>query len=87
VINSIGGLSDNIFNVYPKLYFVEGKIITSFLLYLFELLTVLLAYHPVCKGDTFPVHGGMRTVKFKVIETDPSKFCIVAHDTLVHPTN
>src|SRR5277367_583344 len=36
------------------------------------------AYQPVRRGDTFQVHGGMRTVEFKVTETDPSKFFIVA---------
>ena len=36
------------------------------------------------KGDTFLVRGGMRTVEFKVIETDPSEFCIVAQDTVIH---
>jgi hypothetical protein len=43
-----------------------------------------LAYRPVRKGDTFLVHGGMRTVEFKVIETDPAEFCIVAQDTAIH---
>lgn len=43
-----------------------------------------LAYRPVRKGDTFLVRGGMRTVEFKVIETDPSEFCIVAQDTVIH---
>jgi transitional endoplasmic reticulum ATPase len=43
-----------------------------------------LAYRPVRKGDTFLVRGGMRTVKFKVIETDPAEFCIVAQDTVIH---
>lgn len=36
------------------------------------------------KGDTFLVRGGMRTVEFKVIETDPAEFCIVAQDTVIH---
>lgn len=44
----------------------------------------LIAYRPVCKGDTFLVRGEMRTVEFKVIETDPSEFCIVAQDTVIH---
>jgi hypothetical protein len=34
--------------------------------------------------DTFLVRGGMRAVEFKVIETDPSPFCIVAPDTVIH---
>jgi transitional endoplasmic reticulum ATPase len=44
----------------------------------------LEAYRPVRKGDTFLVRGGMRTVEFKVIETDPSEFCIIAQDTVIH---
>ena len=44
----------------------------------------MTAYRPVRKGDTFLVRGGMRTVEFKVIETDPSEFCIVAQDTVIH---
>ena len=27
------------------------------------------------QGDTFPVRGGMRTVEFKVVETDPAEYC------------
>jgi len=42
------------------------------------------AYRPVRKGDTFLVRGGMRTVEFKVIETDPSEYCIVSQDTVIH---
>ena len=44
----------------------------------------LEAYRPIHKGDTFVVRGGMRAVEFKVIETDPSPFCIVAPDTVIH---
>ena len=43
-----------------------------------------VAYRPVRKGDTFLVRGGMRTVEFKVIETDPAEYCIVAQDTVIH---
>ncbi|KAJ9559442.1 LOW QUALITY PROTEIN: hypothetical protein OSB04_014056 [Centaurea solstitialis] len=39
------------------------------------------AYRPVRKGDFFLVRGGMRSVEFKVIETDPSEYCVVAPDT------
>ncbi|GKV18976.1 hypothetical protein SLEP1_g29281 [Rubroshorea leprosula] len=38
-------------------------------------------YRPVRKGDLFLVRGGMRSVEFKVIETDPGEYCIVAPDT------
>lgn len=44
----------------------------------------LEAYRPIHKNDTFIVRGGMRAVEFKVIETDPSPFCIVAPDTVIH---
>lgn len=42
------------------------------------------AYRPVRKGDIFLVRGGMRAVEFKVIETDPGNYCIVAPDTMIH---
>merc|ERR1712159_246669 len=41
----------------------------------------LEAYRPVRKGDTFLARGGMRGVEFKVVETDPYEYCIVAPDT------
>ncbi|KAF9927212.1 AAA ATPase cdc48 [Linnemannia zychae] len=44
----------------------------------------LEAYRPVRKGDLFLVRGGMRAVEFKVIETDPAPYCIVAQDTVIH---
>ncbi|KAL3528374.1 hypothetical protein ACH5RR_007696 [Cinchona calisaya] len=39
------------------------------------------SYRPVRKGDLFLVRGGMRSVEFKVVETDPPEYCIVASDT------
>jgi len=44
----------------------------------------LEAYRPVRKGDLFLVRGGMRAVEFKVCETDPAEYCIVAPDTVIH---
>lgn len=44
----------------------------------------LEAYRPVRKGDIFSVRGAMRTVEFKVIETDPSPHVIVAPETSIH---
>ncbi|KAJ1694373.1 hypothetical protein LUZ63_011071 [Rhynchospora breviuscula] len=41
----------------------------------------LEAYRPVRKNDLFLVRGGMRSVEFKVIETDPAEYCVVAPDT------
>ncbi|VDP05293.1 unnamed protein product [Soboliphyme baturini] len=42
------------------------------------------AYRPVRKGDCFSITGAMRTVEFKVVETDPSPYCIVAPETVIH---
>ncbi|KRZ15529.1 Transitional endoplasmic reticulum ATPase [Trichinella zimbabwensis] len=42
------------------------------------------SYRPVRKGDLFSVTGAMRTVEFKIVETDPSPYCIVAPETMVH---
>eukprot|EP00047_Mylnosiga_fluctuans_P001518 m.220706 g.220706 ORF g.220706 m.220706 type:complete len:805 (+) comp10438_c0_seq1:924-3338(+) len=44
----------------------------------------LEAYRPIRKGDLFLVRGGMRAVEFKVVDTDPAPFCIVAPDTVIH---
>jgi len=44
----------------------------------------LEAYRPVTKGDVFLVRGGMRAVEFKVVETDPSPFCVVSPETVIH---
>ncbi|XP_028071454.1 cell division cycle protein 48 homolog [Camellia sinensis] len=35
----------------------------------------------VRKGDLFQVRGGMRIVEFKVVDTDPGEYCVVAPDT------
>ncbi|PAA77589.1 hypothetical protein BOX15_Mlig033619g2 [Macrostomum lignano] len=44
----------------------------------------LEAYRPMRKDDMFIVRGGMRAVEFKVMETDPSPYCIVAPETVIH---
>ena len=44
----------------------------------------LEAYRPVRKGDLFLVRSAMHPVEFKVVETDPSPYCIVAPDTIIH---
>ncbi|KAF8007701.1 hypothetical protein BT93_K1641 [Corymbia citriodora subsp. variegata] len=41
----------------------------------------LEAYRPMREGDLFLVRGGMRSVEFKVIETDPAEYCVVGPDT------
>jgi hypothetical protein len=45
---------------------------------------LFLAYFPVRKDDTLLVRRGMQTVECKVIKTDPSEFCRVARDTVIH---
>jgi len=42
------------------------------------------AYRPVMKGDIFQCKGAMRTVEFKVVDTEPSPYCIVSPDTVIH---
>ena len=42
----------------------------------------LESYRPVRKGDVF-VCRNMRAVEFKVIETDPSPYCVVVPDTII----
>ncbi|CAL5227564.1 g10557 [Coccomyxa viridis] len=44
----------------------------------------LEAYRPVRKDDIFLVRGGMRSVEFKVVETEPEPYCIVAPDTEIY---
>jgi transitional endoplasmic reticulum ATPase len=38
----------------------------------------------VHEGDIFIVRAAMRAVEFKIIETEPSPYCIVAPDTVIH---
>ncbi|ESK87707.1 cell division control protein cdc48 [Moniliophthora roreri MCA 2997] len=45
------------------------------------------AYRPVHKNDIFVVRGSMRPVEFRVIDTGPAEFCIVADDTEIHYEN
>lgn len=57
---------------------VTGNLFETFLKPYF-----LEAYRPVRKDDLFLVRGGMRSVEFKVVETDPGDYCIVAPDTVI----
>ncbi|EKX33080.1 CDC48-like protein [Guillardia theta CCMP2712] len=57
---------------------VTGNLFETFLKPYF-----LEAYRPVRKDDLFLVRGGMRAVEFKVVETDPGDYCIVAPDTVI----
>ncbi|KAH7821528.1 p97C [Monocercomonoides exilis] len=44
----------------------------------------LEAYRPVHEGDLITCKGGMKSVDFKIVKTDPAPFCIVAPDTVIH---
>ncbi|KAL3289172.1 hypothetical protein HHI36_003608 [Cryptolaemus montrouzieri] len=61
---------------------VEGLVGNLFEVYLKPYF--LEAYRPIHVDDVFIVRGGMRAIEFKVIETDPSPYCIVAPDTVIH---
>jgi transitional endoplasmic reticulum ATPase len=63
-----------------NLFFFFLLIISKFIDKLFAAY-FMEAYRPVRKGDLFLVRGGMRSVEFKVIETDPPEYCVVAPDT------
>ncbi|XP_050228443.1 cell division cycle protein 48 homolog [Mercurialis annua] len=41
----------------------------------------LETFRPIRTGDLFLVRGGMRSVEFKVMATDPDEYCVVAPDT------
>ena len=57
---------------------VTGNLTQTFLVPYFK-----DCYRPVRKGDTFLVRGGFKAVEFKVVETDPGDFCIVAPQTMI----
>mmetsp|Transcript_5471 Transcript_5471/g.9486 ORF Transcript_5471/g.9486 Transcript_5471/m.9486 type:complete len:805 (-) Transcript_5471:496-2910(-) len=69
-------------HVLPMEDTIEG--VTGNLFEVFLKPYFLEAYRPVRKGDLFLVRGGMRAVEFKVVETDPAEYCIVAPDTIIH---
>ena len=54
-------------------------LIVSYLLYMY-----VASSYSLSLGDIFLVRGGMRAVEFKVVETDPTPYCIVAPDTVIH---
>ncbi|MCO5602434.1 hypothetical protein L7F22_056566 [Adiantum nelumboides] len=58
---------------------IEG--VTGNLFYVYLKPYFVEAYRPVRKGDIFLVCGGMCSLEFKVIETDPAEYCSVAPDT------
>eukprot|EP01096_Ripella_sp_DP13-Kostka_P006128 TRINITY_DN2171_c0_g1_i1.p1 TRINITY_DN2171_c0_g1~~TRINITY_DN2171_c0_g1_i1.p1 ORF type:complete len:818 (-),score=490.25 TRINITY_DN2171_c0_g1_i1:116-2545(-) len=58
---------------------MEGDLFATFLKPYF-----LNSFRPVMKGDLFTCRGAMRQVEFKVVDTEPAPYCIVASDTLIH---
>lgn len=42
------------------------------------------AYRPVYEGELFLVRGNFRPVEFKLVGVDPSPYCLVAPDTVIH---
>jgi len=58
---------------------IEGDLFQTFLRPYF-----METYRPVRKGDVFITRGGMRAVEFKVVDTDPEPYCIVAPETMIH---
>jgi len=58
---------------------IEGDLFQTFLRPYF-----LETYRPVRKGDVFVTRGGMRKVEFKIVDTDPEPYCIVAPETMIH---
>ncbi|GAU23482.1 hypothetical protein TSUD_81640 [Trifolium subterraneum] len=68
----------HIFPIDDTIEGITGDLFDAFLKPYF-----LEAYRPVRKGDLFLVRGGMRSVEFKVVETDPGEYCVVAPDTEV----
>ncbi|RWW21555.1 hypothetical protein GW17_00014296, partial [Ensete ventricosum] len=73
--DTIEGVTGNLFDAYLKRKFCTAMLMIYFASYFQE------AYRPVRKGDLFLVRGGMRSVEFKVIETDPPEYCIVSPET------
>ena len=45
---------------------------------------IMMIFFLCSKGDVFLVRGGMRAVEFKVVETDPSPYCVVSPETVIH---
>ncbi|KAM1277303.1 hypothetical protein ACFX13_030420 [Malus domestica] len=70
------GKSVHILPIDDSIQGVTGNLFDAFLKPYF-----LEAYRPVRKGDLFLVRERMRSVEFKVIETDPREYCVVAPDT------
>ena len=59
---------------------MPGILVFNLSLFYIHTAYFLEAYHPVRKGYLFLVQG-MRSVEFKIIETDPGEYCIVSPDT------
>ena len=57
---------------------LTGDLFESFLKPYFE-----PTFRPIRKGDTFTVHGMMRTVEFKIVECEPGEYCTVTQNTQI----
>lgn len=93
--DTIEGLTGNLFDTFLKPYFLEAyrpvRKVTMWVSILHahwcvRRLSILLLGPAVyqfgnLQGDTFLVRAAMRSVEFKVVETDPDEYCIVAPDT------
>ena len=95
--DTIEGIAGNLFDTFLKPYFLEAyRPIRKVRLpkaqgnahCCFEQvdaiqvdMVLLLQQQTSMQDDTFLVRGGMRSVEFKVVETDPQPYCIVAPDT------
>ncbi|AEA38848.1 cell division control protein 48 (nucleomorph) [Cryptomonas paramecium] len=42
------------------------------------------AYRPVKKGDSFFIQMNQHAVQFKIVQTEPTEYCIVGPDTLIY---
>ncbi|GMP33803.1 hypothetical protein CsSME_00006963 [Camellia sinensis var. sinensis] len=87
--DTIEGLTGNLFDVYlkPQFFFINYPLNNHCHFFYFLLLYIFLSPFNassmllVRKGDLFQVRGGMRSVEFKVVDTDPGECCVVAPDT------
>uniref|UniRef100_A0A3Q7FPG0 Cell division cycle protein 48 homolog n=1 Tax=Solanum lycopersicum TaxID=4081 RepID=A0A3Q7FPG0_SOLLC len=80
--DTIEGMTGNLFDAYLKRKGLHFSIKYLFAFAMVDIPAYFLeSYRPVRKGDLFVVRGGMRSVEFKVVETEPGEYCVVAPDT------
>ncbi|TYI90906.1 hypothetical protein E1A91_D03G154900v1 [Gossypium mustelinum] len=66
------------FECYLRLMMGFGFLVSGNLFHTYLKPYLSDCYRHVWKGDLFQVRGGMRSVEFKVMETDPAEYCVVA---------